>query len=73
MLMLELKSEHCEFKENVEKVKNIFIENYNDEYQDERDNIKIIEKLKKIGENKLARLYDKYRNYNAMLEEILGW
>ena len=75
--MLELEPKHCEFKENIEKVKNIFIENYTEEYvseyKDEEADKKIIEELRKIGENRLAKLYNKYKDYNDMMFEILGW
>ena len=73
MIMIELEPEYCEFKENVKKVKTIFIETYTDEYKDGDADKKIIEELKKIGENRLAKLYEKYKDYNAMMAEILGW
>ena len=73
MLMLELEPKHCEFKENIEKVKTIFIENYTDEYKDGDADNKIIEQLKEIGENRLAKFYGKHKDYNTMMFEILGW
>ncbi len=72
MIMIELEPEHCEFKENVKKVKTIFIENYTDEYKDGDADKKIIEELKKIGEYRLAKVYSKNKDYNAMMAEILG-
>ena len=71
--MIELEPEHCEFKENIKKVKTIFIENYTDEDKDKDADKKIIEELKKIRENRLAKLYGKHKDYNAMMAEILGW
>ena len=47
MIMIELEPEHCEFKENVKKVKTIFIENYTDEYKEGDADEKISEELKK--------------------------
>lgn len=73
MIMIELEPEHCEFKENVKKVKTIFIENYTDEYKEGDADEKIIEELKKIGENRLAKLYDEHKDYNGMMFAILGW
>ena len=72
MIMIELEPEHCEFKENVKKVKTIFIENYTDEYKDGDADKKIIEELKKIGEYRRAKVYSKNKDYNAMMAEILG-
>lgn len=71
--MIELEPEHCEFKENIKKVKTIFIENYTDEDKDKDADKKIIEELKKIRENRLAKLYDKHKDYNDMMFDILGW
>nr|DAX42442.1 MAG TPA: hypothetical protein [Caudoviricetes sp.] len=73
MIMIELEPEHCEFKENIKKVKTIFIENYTDEYKDGDADKKIIEELRGIGENRLAKLYDKHKDYNDMMFEISGW
>lgn len=73
MIMIELEPEHCKFKENVKKVKTIFIENYTNKYKDGDADKKNIEELKKIGEDRLAKLYSKHKDYNAMMAEILGW
>ena len=60
-------------KKNKDKVCAIFDKYYIDEYRSDDTNNKIIEELRKIVENKLAKLYDKYKDYNAMMAEILGW
>ena len=73
MIMIELESGHCEIEKNKDKVDTIFDKYYVDEYKDGDADKKIIEELKKIGENRLAKLYDKYKDYNAMMAEILGW
>ena len=73
MIMIELEQEHCEIEKNKDKVDTIFDKYYVDEYKDGDADKKIIEELKKIGENRLAKLYDKYKDYNAMMAEILGW
>ena len=71
--MIELESEHCEIEKNKDKVDAIFDKYYVDEYRSEDTNNKIIEELKKIGENRLAKLYSEHKDYNAMMAEILGW
>ena len=73
MIMIELESEHCEIEKNKDKVDAIFDKYYVDEYRSEDTNNKIIEELKKIGENRLAKLYSEHKDYNAMMAEILGW
>ena len=71
--MIELKQEHCEIEKNKDKVCTILDKYYVDEYRSDDTNNKIIEELRKIGEKRLAKLYDKYKDYNAMMAEILGW
>ena len=73
MIMIELEPEHCEIEKNKDKVDAIFEKYYVDEYRSEDTNNKIIEELKKIGENRLAKLYSEHKDYNAMMAEILGW
>ena len=73
MIMIELEQEHCEIEKNKDKVDAIFDKYYVDEYRSGDTNNKIIEELREIGENRLAKLYDKYKDYNAMMAEILGW
>lgn len=73
MIKIELEQEHCEIEKNKDKVGAIFDKYYVDEYRSDDTNNKIIEELRKIGENRLAKLYDKYKDYNAMMAEILGW
>ena len=71
--MIKLEPEHCEIEKNKDKVDAIFDKYYVDEYRSEDTNNKIIEELKKIGENRLAKLYDKHKDYNDMMFDILGW
>ena len=71
--MIELKQEHCEIEKNKDKVCAILDKYYVDEYRSDDTNNKIIEELRKIGEKRLAKLYDKYKDYNTMMAEILGW
>ena len=71
--MIELEPEHCEIEKNKDKVDAIFDKYYVDEYRSEDTNNKIIEELKKIRENRLAKLYDKHKDYNDMMFDILGW
>jgi hypothetical protein len=71
--MIELEPEHCEIEKNKDKVDAIFDKYYVDEYRSEDTNNKIIEELKKIEENRLAKLYSEHKDYNAMMAEILGW
>ena len=73
MIMIELKQEHCEIEKNKDKVCAILDKYYVDEYRSDDTNNKIIEELRKIGEKRLAKLYDKYKDYNTMMAEILGW
>ena len=73
MIMIKLEPEHCEIEKNKDKVDAIFDKYYVDEYRSEDTNNKIIEELKKIGENRLAKLYSEHKDYNAMIAEILGW
>ena len=73
MIMIELEQKHCEIEKNKDKVDAIFNKYYVDEYRSDDTNNKIIEELREIGENRLAKLYEKYKNYNAMMAEILGW
>ena len=73
MIMIELEPEHCEIEKNKDKVDAIFDKYYVDEYRSEDTNNKIIEELKKIGENRLTKLYSEHKDYNAMMAEILGW
>lgn len=73
MIMIELEQKHCEIEKNKDKVGAIFDKYYVDEYRSDDTNNKIIEELREIGENRLAKLYEKYKDYNAMMAEILGW
>ena len=73
MIMIELEQKHCEIEKNKDKVDAIFNKYYADEYRSDDTNNKIIEELREIGENRLAKLYEKYKDYNAMMAEILGW
>ena len=73
MIMIELEQKHCEIEKNKDKVDDIFNKYYADEYRSDDTNNKIIEQLKEIGENRLAKLYGKHKDYNAMMAEILGW
>lgn len=73
MIKIELKQEHCEIEKNKDKADAIFDKYYVDEYRSDDTNNKIIEELRKIGEKRLAKLYDKYKDYNDMMAEILGW
>ena len=66
MIKIELEQKHCEIEKNKDKVDAIFDKYYVD------DN-KIIEEFERIGENRLAKLYGKHKDYNAMMDEILGW
>ena len=73
MIMIELEQEHCEIEKNKDKVDAICDKYYVDEYRSDDTNNKIIEELREIGENRLAKLYEKYKDYNSMMAEILGW
>ena len=73
MIMIELEQKHCEIEKNKDKVDAIFNNYYFYEYRSDDTNNKIIEELREIGENRLAKLYEKYKDYNAMMAEILGW
>ena len=73
MIKIELEQKHCEIEKNKDKVDAIFDKYYVDEYRSDATNNKIIEELRKIVEKRLAKLYNKYKDYNAMMAEILGW
>ena len=60
--MIELKQEHCEIEKNKDKVCTIFDKYYVDEYRSDDTNNKIIEELRKIGEKRQAKLYNKYKD-----------
>lgn len=71
--MVRIEPKHCENPKNRDKVEKLFNSYFTDEQGFNKHDRELIEGLEKIGENRIVKLYEKYKDYNAVISALNGW